>query len=77
MARDADVIYNAFGLGTEEHSAIIGALRHRYPDTPVVVETTRPSAEEHVDVLSDCIRCEVPVSSRKMTGAIASALALH
>ena len=73
-ARDADVIFNAFGLGTREHRAIIDALRRRYPDTPVVVETTRPRAKEHPDLLDGRIRCDAPVTSRRMLDAVATAL---
>jgi hypothetical protein len=75
MASEADVIYNAFGLGTDEHRSIVRALRDRYPGTPVVIETSRPSAAQHAELLRDCVVSELPVTSRTMVAAVRTALA--
>jgi hypothetical protein len=74
LVRDADVVFNAFGITTEEHSAILTAVRDRYPDTPVVVEVTGPRAVAHAGLLADCTVCTTPVRARELIEAIAAGL---
>jgi DNA-binding NarL/FixJ family response regulator len=70
LAAEADVIFNGFGLSEAQHREIIRELRATYPDTPVVVETTRLQAEANADLLDGCTRCDSALTSRVLIEAV-------
>jgi hypothetical protein len=74
LADGADAVYNAFGIDTTEHRNIIRALRRHHPDTPVIVETTRMRADEHLELLDGCVRADVRSTAASLVGTVATAL---
>jgi DNA-binding NtrC family response regulator len=71
---DADVVFNGFGLDTAEHREIISAIRERYPETPVIVETAGSVDAQHAGVLRGCFQLDAPLTSHQLREAIGSAL---
>ena len=73
LAAGADVIFNGFGLAEPEHQEIIDRLRATHPDTPLVVEATRPRAEANADLLEGCVLCDSPLRARALLEAVRQA----
>jgi hypothetical protein len=73
LAAGADVIFNGFGLANAEHRQIISELRATYPETPMVVETTRLRAEANADLLEGCTRCDSALTSQVLVEAVQEA----
>jgi hypothetical protein len=73
LAAGADVIFNGFGLGAEQHRHIISELRAAHPDTPLIVEATRPRADENADLLDGCRRCDWPLTAGGFVDAVRDA----
>lgn len=70
LAAGADVIFNGLSLGEEKHQEVIRALRSHHPDTPLVVEASRPAAAKHADLLEGCTRCRTSLTSKLLVEVV-------
>ena len=64
------MIFNGLSLGEEKHREVIRALRSHHPDTPLIVEASRPSAAKHADVLEGCARCRTSLTAKLLVDVV-------
>jgi DNA-binding NtrC family response regulator len=69
----ADLVVSSFRVEDPDGSRIIGAIRQRYPDTPIVVEAPPAAVQRHGEVLEGC-HVLYPLTAQTLLGAASQIL---
>lgn len=75
LATGADLVVHGLNPDRPEHAEVLRALQAKHPDTPVIVEVPKPSAERHPGLLADCFVVPLPATRVSLREAVQRALA--
>lgn len=75
LAGDADVIVSSLGLRRSSARCVLGALRRRLPDTPVIVAATASASHQWVPLLAGRRTLRLPMTAPALLASVEEAVA--
>jgi hypothetical protein len=73
LVEGADVVVDMLGFGDDDGARVLGRLKERYPDTPVVAEASTSERARHADDLSGVFIAESPMRGAGLLTQVAVA----
>ena len=73
LAERAGVIVSSLGLHHESSRQVLGAIRRRFPETPVIVTTTAAGSRQWASLLTGIRTLFLPVTRRTLLASVEAA----